>query len=234
MNFIKAADHQPTLLSIEEARTLFHEFGHALHGMLSDVTYPFVSGTNVQRDFVELPSQLFEHWLLEPEILQIFAKHSETDEIISTAMIHRIIESAKFNQGFNAVEFCASALIDMKIHQETEIEALELNKFETEQLSLIGMPDSVVMRHRLSHFSHIFSGDGYSAGYYSYLWAETLDADAFEAFKETSDIFNTEVSQKLKKHIYAAGGAQDPFETYIKFRGRMPTTEPLLRQKGFL
>ncbi len=234
MNFIKAADHQPTLLSIEEARTLFHEFGHALHGMLSDVTYPFVSGTNVQRDFVELPSQLFEHWLLEPEILKIFAKHSETDEIISTAMIHRIIESAKFNQGFNAVEFCASALIDMKIHQETEIEALELNKFETEQLSLIGMPDSIVMRHRLSHFSHIFSGDGYSAGYYSYLWAETLDADAFEAFKETSDIFNTEVSQKLKKHIYAAGGAQDPFETYIKFRGRMPTTEPLLRQKGFL
>ena len=234
MNFTKAADSQPTLLSIDDAKTLFHEFGHALHGMLSNVTYPLVSGTNVQRDFVELPSQLFEHWLLEPEVLQIFAKHCETDEPISTEIINRIIESNKFNQGFNTVEFCASALIDMKIHQEVDIESLDLNKFETDELNLIGMPDAIVMRHRLPHFSHIFSGDGYSAGYYSYLWAETLDADAFEAFKEASDIFNSVISNKLKKHIYEAGGAQDATAAYINFRGRLPTSDPLLRQKGFI
>jgi peptidyl-dipeptidase Dcp len=233
MNFTKAANLQPTLLSIDDAKTLFHEFGHALHGMLSNVTYPLVSGTNVQRDFVELPSQLFEHWLLEPEVLQIFAKHCETDEPISAEVISRIIESSKLNQGFNTIEFCASALIDMKIHQETDLESLDLNKFETDQLNLIGMPDAIVMRHRLSHFAHIFSGDGYSAGYYSYLWAETLDADAFEAFRETSDIFNSDISHKLKKYIYEAGGTQDATTAYINFRGSLPTSDPLLRQKGF-
>lgn len=234
MNFTKAANSQPTLLSIDDAKTLFHEFGHALHGILSNVTYPLISGTNVERDFVELPSQLFEHWLLEPEVLRVFARHCETNEPISPEIINRIIESNRFNQGFNTVEFCASALIDMKIHQQTDIESLDLNKFETEQLKLIGMPEGIVMRHRLPHFAHIFSGDGYSAGYYSYLWAETLDADAFEAFKEASDIFNLDISQKLKKHIYEAGGAQEATAAYINFRGRIPTTDPLLRQKGFL
>lgn len=156
MNFTKASDSQPTLLSIDDAKTLFHEFGHGLHGMLSNVTYPLVFGTNVERDYVELLSQLFEHWLLEPDVLLIFAKHCETDEPISADVLNRIIESSKFNQGFSTVEFCASSFIDIKIHQQTEIESLDLSKFETDQLNLIGMPDAIVMRHRLSHFAHIF------------------------------------------------------------------------------
>lgn len=230
MNFTKGAEGEATLLSLDDARTLFHEFGHALHGMLSDVTYPLVSGTNVARDFVELPSQLFEHWLLEPEVLKQFARHAETGAPMPDDLLQRIVASRHFNQGFATVEFCASAYVDLDIHEGF---GGNVGAFERESLAKISMPEEIAMRHRLPHFSHIFSGDGYSAGYYSYLWAEALDADAFEAFKETGDPFHPEVAGKLKSFIYSAGGRQDAADAYVAFRGRMPTAEPLLRQRGF-
>lgn len=233
MNFTKGADGAPALLSLDDARTLFHEFGHALHGMLSDVTYPSVAGTNVARDFVELPSQLYEHWLLEPAVLKKFALHAETGASIPEDLVARITASRHFNQGFATVEFCASAHVDLDIHAQSVAPDFDAGAFEADSLAGISMPPEIVMRHRLPHFSHIFSGDGYAAGYYSYLWAEVLDADAFEAFKETGDAFAPEVAQRLRDHIYAAGGRQDAADAYVAFRGRMPTVEPLLRQRGF-
>lgn len=233
MNFTKGADGAPTLLSLDDARTLFHEFGHALHGMLSDVTYPLVAGTNVARDFVELPSQLYEHWLSEPAVLKQFALHAQTGEPMPDDLLQRIAAARHFNQGFGTVEFCASAYVDLDIHERGAAPDFDASAFERESLESISMPQEIVMRHRLPHFSHIFSGDGYSAGYYSYLWAEVLDADAFEAFKETGDPFAPEVAEKLHKHIYSAGGRQEAAEAYLAFRGRMPTVEPLLRQRGF-
>ncbi|GLI92273.1 M3 family metallopeptidase [Methylocystis echinoides] len=234
MNFTKGAEGQPTLLSLDDARTLFHEFGHGLHGMLSDVTYPLVSGTSVARDFVELPSQLYEHWLLEPAVLRQFARHAETGAPMPDDLLDRIVASRCFNQGFGTVEFCASAYVDMDVHAQGLPDDVDVAALERESLEKISMPEEIIMRHRLPHFGHIFSGDGYSAGYYSYLWAEVLDADAFEAFKETGDAFHPEVAEKLKRFIYSAGGRQDAAEAYLAFRGRMPTTEPLLRQRGFL
>lgn len=233
MNFAKGAEGEATLLSLDDARTLFHEFGHALHGILSDVSYPSVAGTNVARDFVELPSQLFEHWLLEPAVLKQFARHAETGAPMPDELLERIIASRHFNQGFATVEFCASAYVDLDIHQQRLDEETSVEAFERDSLARISMPQEIVMRHRLPHFSHIFSGDGYSAGYYSYLWAEALDADAFEAFKETGDPFHPEVAEKLKRFVYSAGGQQDAGDAYVAFRGRMPTVEPLLRQRGF-
>lgn len=233
MNFTKGAEGEPTLLSLDDARTLFHEFGHALHGMLSDVTYPLVSGTSVARDFVELPSQLYEHWLLEPAVLKQFALHAETGAPMPDDLVDRIVASRHFNQGFGTVEFCASAYVDMDVHEQSLPAEVDVGAFERQSLEKISMPEEIIMRHRLPHFSHIFSGDGYSAGYYSYLWAEVLDADAFEAFKETGDPFHPDVAKKLKRFIYSAGGRQDAAEAYLAFRGRMPTVEPLLRQRGF-
>ncbi|WP_442756408.1 M3 family metallopeptidase [Methylocystis sp. JAN1] len=232
MNFTKGADGAPTLLSLDDARTLFHEFGHGLHGMLSDVTYPLVAGTSVARDFVELPSQLYEHWLLEPAVLREFALHAETGDPMPEDLLERIIASRHFNQGFATVEFCASAVVDLDIHARSAA-GVDPGAFETEALSRLSMPPEIIMRHRLPHFSHIFSGDGYSAGYYSYLWAEVLDADAFEAFKEKGDPFAPDVAARLREFIYAAGGRQDAADAYVAFRGRMPTVEPLLRQRGF-
>ncbi len=231
MNFTKGAPGEPTLLSLDDARTLFHEFGHALHGMLSDVDYPLLSGTNVARDFVELPSQLFEHWLLEPAVLKQFAAHAETGAPLPDDLLARIVASRHFNQGFATVEFCASAYVDLDIHEQGATE--DVGAFERRSLAAISMPEEITMRHRLPHFSHIFSGDGYSAGYYSYLWAEALDADAFEAFKEAGDPFHPDVAEKLGRFIYSAGGRQDATDAYVAFRGRMPTVEPLLRQRGF-
>ncbi|QGM98079.1 M3 family metallopeptidase [Methylocystis parvus] len=233
MNFTKGADGAPTLLSLDDARTLFHEFGHGLHGMLSNVTYPLVAGTNVARDFVELPSQLYEHWLLEPAVLKEFALHAKTGEPMPDDLLARIAASRHFNQGFATVEFCASAHVDLDLHAQPAAEDFDAAAFERESLTRLSMPPEIIMRHRLPHFSHIFSGDGYSAGYYSYLWAETLDADAFEAFKETGDPFAPHVAERLKTHIYAAGGKQNAGDAYVAFRGRMPTVEPLLRQRGF-
>jgi peptidyl-dipeptidase Dcp len=234
LNFTKGPDGQPTLLSLDDARTLFHEFGHALHGMLSDVIYPLIAGTNVARDFVELPSQLFEHWLLEPEILRAYALHAETGEPIPEDMIQRIASARHFNQGFASVEFCASAYVDLDLHEfGPPSDDFDVGAFERESLARISMPEEIVMRHRTPHFGHIFAGDGYSAGYYSYLWAETLDADAFEAFEEAGDPFAPDVARRLRDFIYAAGGRQDPAQAYFAFRGRLPSADALLRQRGF-
>jgi len=233
MNFSKAPEGEPTLLSLDDARTLFHEFGHALHGMLSDVTYPSISGTSVARDFVELPSQLYEHWLLEPEILRNFARHAETGAPMPEDMLERIARSRHFNQGFASVEFCASAYVDLDLHESGVGPDFDAGAFERDSLARISMPEEIVMRHRTPHFTHVFAGDGYSAGYYSYLWAETLDADAYEAFVEAGDPFAPQIAQKLRTHIYAAGGSRDPASAYLAFRGRMPSVEPLLRHRGF-
>ncbi len=233
MNFAKAPKGQPTLLTFDDARTLFHEFGHALHGLLSNVTYPVISGTSVSRDFVELPSQLYEHWLSEPEILSRFAVHVETGEPMPADLMERVLAARNFNQGFATVEYLASALFDLDVHTrdaggETDVAALE-----RETLTRIGMPAEITMRHRPTHFAHVFSGDGYSAGYYSYMWSEVMDADAFTAFEETGDIFNAELARRLREAIYSAGGRQDPKEAYIAFRGALPDAGPLLKKRGF-
>jgi peptidyl-dipeptidase Dcp len=232
MNFAKPPEGRPALLSLDDARTLFHEFGHGLHGMLSDVTYPLISGTGVAGDFVELPSQLYERWLLRPEILGKFALHAETGEPMPAAFIERLLQSRHFNQGFATVEYCASAFVDMDLHLVSKPGHLDVVGFERATLARIDMPDAITMRHRTPHFSHIFAGDGYAAGYYSYLWSELLDADAFAAFEETGNVFDPELAQRLYAKIYSAGGRQDPAEAYIAFRGRMPTIEPLLTKRG--
>jgi peptidyl-dipeptidase Dcp len=232
MNFAKPPEGRPALLSLDDARTLFHEFGHGLHGMLSDVTYPLISGTSVAGDFVELPSQLYEHWLLRPEILGKFALHAETGEPMPAAFVERVLASRHFNQGFATVEYCASAYVDLDLHLKSKPGNLDVVGFERETLARIEMPEAITMRHRTPHFSHIFSGGGYAAGYYSYLWSEVLDADAFAAFEETGNVFDPELAQRLYANIYSAGGRQDPADAYIAFRGRMPTIEPLLTKRG--
>lgn len=231
MNFAKAGDGAPTLLSIDDARTLFHEFGHGLHGLLSDVTYPSLAGTAVSRDFVELPSQLYEHWMLTPDILSRFARHHRTGEPMPDAMIERIRAARTFNQGFQTIEYLASALVDIAFHSLTAAEGVDPIAFERDTLAALGMPDGVAMRHRTPHFSHVFAG-GYTAGYYSYLWSEVLDADAFAAFEETGDVFHPETAAKLRRFVYAAGNLRDPAEAYRHFRGRLPEIEGLLRKRG--
>ena len=232
MNFAKAPEGKPTLISFEDARTLFHEFGHALHGLLSDVTYPLISGTSVARDFVELPSQLYEHWLEQPEVLRRFALHAETGQPMPEALLEKVLKARKFNQGFATVEYAASALVDLDLHLAADTDDIDVIAFEREALKRIHMPETVVMRHRTPHFQHIFSGDGYASGYYSYLWSEVLDADAFEAFVEAGDIFDAATARRLHDAIYSAGYRRDPQEAYAAFRGRMPSTEPLLRKRG--
>ena len=232
MNFSKAAEGEPALLSLDDARTLFHEFGHALHGLLSDVTYPLISGTNVARDFVELPSQLYEHWLEQPELLRRFALHHRTGEPIPEALLERALKARRFNQGFATVEYVASALVDLDFHLLHEVDQLDPSSFESEALARIGMPRAIVMRHRPPHFTHVFSGEGYASAYYSYLWSEVLDADAFGAFEQTGNVFDPETARRLHDNIYAAGYRRDPAEAYQAFRGRMPTPQALLRKRG--
>lgn len=236
-NFNKPPAGQPSLLSLEEARTLFHEFGHALHGMLSDVTYPRISGTSVSTDFVELPSQLYEHWLLTPEVLRKFATHYKTGQVIPEELVEKVQAMRTFNQGFMSVEYCASTLVDMDLHEMTakEIGApddFDTRAFERAALEKIAMPNEITMRHRTPHFAHIFSGDGYAAGYYSYLWSEVLDADAFSAFEEKGNVFDPELAAKLKEHIYSAGGRQEPDAAYIAFRGKLPEPDALMKKRG--
>ncbi|MEA2903436.1 MAG: peptidyl-dipeptidase Dcp [Alphaproteobacteria bacterium] len=231
-NFSKAGGDQPTLLSFDDARTLFHEFGHALHGLLSDVTYPAVSCTSVLTDWVELPSQLYEHWLERPEILSRFAVHSRTGQPMPDDLMRRLIAARTFNQGFATVEYVASALVDLEFHLLQDAEGFDVNAFEDQALARIGMPAEIVMRHRPTHFAHVFSGGGYAAAYYSYMWSEVLDADAFAAFEETGDIFDPATARALRDHVYAAGGARDPENLYKAFRGRLPTPEALLRRRG--
>ncbi|WP_375413990.1 M3 family metallopeptidase [uncultured Bradyrhizobium sp.] len=233
-NFSKGADGEPSLLSPDDARTLFHEFGHGLHGMLSDVTYPSLSGTSVFTDFVELPSQLYEHWQEQPQVLRRFARHYQTGEPLPDDLLKRFIAARKFNQGFATVEFVSSALIDLEFHTQPASASRDVRAFERRELEKIGMPAEIALRHRPQQFGHIFSGDHYASGYYSYMWSEVMDADAFGAFEEAGDIFDPAVAKRLHDDIYASGGSRDPEDAYIAFRGREPEPEALLRRRGLL
>jgi peptidyl-dipeptidase Dcp len=231
-NFSKPSAGEPALLSFDDANTLFHEFGHALHGLLSNVTYPLLSGTAVPNDFVELPSQLFEHWLETPEILKTYARHARTGAPMPQALIDRLLATRTYNQGFATVEYTACALVDLDVHALKEAGALDVSAFERASLEGIDMPAEIVMRHRLPHFQHLFSGGGYAASYYSYMWSEVLDADAFEAFEETGDVFDPATAKRLRDYIYGAGNLRDPVEAYKAFRGRLPSPEALLKKRG--
>jgi peptidyl-dipeptidase Dcp len=231
-NFSKPAAGEPALLSFDDARTLFHEFGHGLHGLMSNVTYPLLAGTSVASDFVELPSQLYEHWLEVPEILQKYAVHAETGKPMPKALLDRLLATRTFNQAFAIVEYTSCALVDLDIHAVEEPGTLDIDAFERKTLDSLKMPAEIVMRHRLPHFQHLFSGGGYAAAYYSYLWSEVLDADAFEAFTETGNAFDPAVAKRLRDYIYAAGNLRDPAEAYTAFRGRLPAVDALLKKRG--
>jgi peptidyl-dipeptidase Dcp len=233
-NFAKGAAGEPTLLSFDDASTLFHEFGHGLHGLLSNVTYERVSGTSVLRDFVELPSQLFEHWLSEPEVLKRHARHHLTDEPIPDALIAKLHDARLFNQGYETVRYTASALVDMAAHALTDAQAPDVVAFERAELERIGAPAVAGMNHRLTHFQHLFSGSGYAAGYYVYLWAEVLDADGFDAFTEAGNPFDPAVAQRLRQFIYSSGNSLEPSAAYRAFRGRGPLVQPMLIQRGLV
>ncbi|MCF1709138.1 M3 family metallopeptidase [Tabrizicola sp. J26] len=232
VNVCNFAKGNPALLSYDDARTLFHEFGHALHQMLSDVTYGFISGTSVARDFVELPSQLYEHWLEVPEVLAKHARHWKTGEPMPKDMLDRLLAAGTYDQGFATVEYVASALVDLAFH-EGEPPADPMAR-EAEVLGDIGMPHAIRTRHATPHFAHVFAGDGYSSGYYSYMWSEVMDADAFAAFEEAGDAFDPATAEKLERFILSAGGSREADELYTEFRGRMPGVEPLLKGRGLL
>lgn len=231
-NFAKAPAGQPCLLTFDDARTLFHEMGHALHVLMSDVTYGFISGTSVARDFVELPSQLYEHWLSTREVLGRHALHARTGEAMPQELVERLIAARNYDQGFATVEYVASALVDLDFHAGPPPEDPMAAQAAT--LARIGMPEAIVMRHATPHFAHVFSGDGYSSGYYSYMWSEVMDADAFAAFRETGDVFDPEVAERLARHVYSAGGSAEADALYVAFRGRLPGVEALLEQRGLV
>ena len=232
MNFSKPEPGHAALLSQDDARTLFHEFGHALHGLLSNVTYPLLAGTAVSSDFVELPSQLFEHWLETPEVLKKYARHCRTGEPMPQALLDRILAARNFNQGCATVEYTSSALVDIDLHSLAEAQDIDVTGFERAVLERVGMPEEMVMRHRLPHFQHLFSGGGYAAAYSSYLWSEVLDADAFLAFEETGNVFDPATAKRLHDYIYSAGNLRDPADAYKAFRGRLPTVDALLKKRG--
>jgi peptidyl-dipeptidase Dcp len=231
-NFVKGKPGEPLLISWDDASTMFHEFGHALHGLNSNVTYPSLSGTAVARDYVEFPSQLMEHWLSTPEVLQRFAVHYQTGKPIPQTLVDRIKKSATFNQGFITVEYLAAALVDMKLHLAGD-QKIDPRAFEKEALTELGMPHEIVLRHRLPQFMHIFSSDSYSAGYYSYLWADVITADAFGAFVEAGGPYDKKVAERLRKYIFSVGNTIDPAEAYRNFRGREPKVEALMKKRGF-
>lgn len=231
-NFIKGKPGEPVLISWEDARTLFHEFGHALHGLNSNVTYPTLSGTSVCSDYVEFPSQLLERWLATPEVLKRFALHHKTHKPIPQSLVDRISKASKFNQGFATVELLASALVDMKLHLAGD-SVSDPTAFEQKTLAALNMPKEMVMRHRIPQFSHIFSSDEYSAGYYSYLWSDVLSADAYEAFTEAKGPYDKAVLQRLYQHVFSVGNTIDPAEGYELFRGQEPNIQALMRHKGF-
>ena len=233
MNFAKAPEGKPTLISLSDARTLFHEFGHGLHGMLSDVTYPSLAGTSVPRDFVEFPSQLYEHWMMRPEVLSRFARHVDTGAPMPKDLMARIHAARNFHQGFATIEYLSCALVDLDLHMSAPGAAFDVVDFEREDLRRIDMPHDITMRHRTPHFGHIFNGDGYAAGYYSYLWSEVLDADGFKAFEETGDVFDRTIADRLKTYVYAAGGREAPEDAYRHFRGRDPDPQALIEKRGF-
>jgi peptidyl-dipeptidase Dcp len=231
-NFVKGRPGEPILISWDDATALFHEFGHALHGLNSNVRYPSLSGTSVARDYVEFPSQLLEHWLSTPEVLNRFALHYQTGQPIPAALVQKIEKASTFNQGFATVEYLASALVDMKLHLAGD-QAIDPDAFERDTLKALGMPSEIVMRHRTPQFGHVFSGDGYSAGYYSYLWSDTLSADAWEAFTEAAGPYDKAVAKRLHDDVFAAGNTVDPAEAYRAFRGRDPGIAALMRKRGF-
>ncbi len=229
-NFSKPTGDKPALLSFDETLTFFHEMGHAIHGLLSDCTYPGISGTSVPRDFVELPSQIMENWGAHPDVLKVYAMHYETGEPIPDELIEKIDAAGKFNQGFATVEYLAASVLDMDYHTLEQVRELDVNEFEERSMDRIGLIDAIIPRYRSTYFSHIFSG-GYSAGYYSYIWAEVLDKDAFKAFEETS-LFNPELASKFREHILSSGGTDDPMEMYLRFRGQEPDPDALLEARG--
>ncbi|MFC3094032.1 M3 family peptidase [Alteromonas sediminis] len=233
MNLNKPADGQPTLMTYSDATTLFHEFGHALHGLLSNVTYPTLAGTSVPRDWVEFPAQLYEHFIAQPYILEKFARHYQTNEPMPAELLQRIKDASTFNQGFATIEFTASALVDMAYHKLTEQQDINVRAFEEEILNGYGKPKEIIMRHRSTHFGHIFAG-GYHSAYYAYMWSEILDADGFDAFVEAGDIFDEATAKKLYDFIYSRGDTLDYLEAYTGFRGREPNTDALLRNRGLV
>jgi len=229
-NFAKPAEGKPALLSYDDARTLFHEFGHALHQLLSDVTYGSMSGTSVARDFVELPSQLYEHWLEVPEVLREFATHVETGAPMPEEMIEEALGAAQEDMGFQTVEYLGSALVDLAFH--TGPAPADPMQRQAEVLERIGMPHAIGMRHATPHFAHVFAGDGYSSGYYSYMWSEVMDADAFAAFEEVGDAFDAGLAKRLEETVLSSGGTVEAADLYVAFRGRMPGVEALLKGRG--
>ena len=233
-NFVKGNPGEPVLISWDDAVTLFHEFGHALHGLSSNVNYPSVSGTNVARDYVEFPSQLLEHWLPVKEVLDRFAVHYQTGKPIPAELVAKVERAKTFNQGFATVEYLSAALVDMKLHLAAKPDSrIDPDAFERETLAKLGMPSEIVMRHRTPQFGHIFSGDGYSAGYYSYLWADTLTADAWEAFTEGKGAWDRDIAKRLRDYVFSVGNTIDPADGYKSFRGRDPQIEALMRKRGF-
>ena len=230
-NFTPPTSETPSLLSMDDVQTLFHEFGHGLHGLLAQTTYPMLSGTNVPRDFVELPSQIMENWCFEPEVLKMYARHYETGEIIPDHLIEKINASSTFNQGFIMTEFLASAWVDMAYHTLSEYEEFDVNEFDKNVMEKIGMIPEIFVRHRSTHFTHIFN-NGYESGYYSYKWSEVLDADAYQAFVEAGDIFDKETATSFRKNILEKGGTEDPMDLYVRFRGREPKPDALLNKRG--
>ncbi len=234
-NFAKGAAGEPTLLSLDDARTLFHEFGHGLHGLLSDVTFERLAGTQVLRDFVELPSQIFEHWIAEPEVLGRHARHWKTGEPMPAELMQRLARARLFNQGYETVRYTASAMVDMAVHSLPDTEPpADLSTFEADLLQRAGLPHGVGLNHRLVHFQHLFSSASYAAGYYVYLWAEVLDADGYDAFVEAGSPFDAAVASRLLRHVYSSGNSVEPGAAYAAFRGRAAKVEPLLRKRGLL
>ncbi len=231
-NFVKGNPGEPVLISWDDAETMFHEFGHALHGLSSNVTYPSLSGTNVARDYVEFPSQILEHWVSTPEVLGKFALHYQTGKPIPAELVAKIKKADTFNQGFATTEYLSSALVDMKLHLAGGA-TIDADKFEKDTLAALGMPGELVMRHRTPQFGHVFANDGYSAGYYSYLWSDVLTADAYGAFAEAGGPYDKKVGERLKKFIFSVGNTIDPAEAYRNFRGRDPNVDALMIKRGF-
>jgi peptidyl-dipeptidase Dcp len=230
-NLTKPTSDKPALLSMDDVETLFHEFGHALHGLLSQCTYPSLSGTNVARDFVELPSQIMENWCWEPEVIKTYAFHYKTGEVMPNELIEKIQQSSTFNQGFAMTELLSAALLDMDYHTIKDTSDIDVTAFENATMKRIGMIPQIVVRYRSTYFNHVFSG-GYSAGYYSYTWAEVLDADAFQAFKESGDVYNPEIAASFRKNILERGDSDDPMKLYVAFRGKEPQPDALLIKRG--
>ena len=230
-NFTKPTADAPSLLSVDEVQTLFHEFGHGLHGLLSSVEYQTISGTSVKRDFVELPSQIMENWALEPEMLKLYAYHYKTGELIPEELVEKIQKSSQFNQGFATTEYLAASLLDMDYHTANNVDEIDIEVFENESMDKLGLIDAIIPRYRSNYFNHSFGGEGYAAGYYVYIWAAVLDSDAYEAFVEQG-IFNRELGQSLRDNIISRGGSDDPMNLFVEFRGTEPSLQPLLKKRG--